>query len=313
MTLRTPSRPARTTSSLALEHRGVLALDDGGVDDLALHLLGGDADVGDHDLVAVGDLGRQRGTHLVVPVDLEAGRLEHVGDGERRHLALLQLLGAELEVDDLRGDDVEGQSAASDRGAAAGRQVGAVEAAADLAERARDVGRVHPVGVRLAVDGELQRSAELHGDGRAVGDGLVDRRGDQVLVGDLDTLGREHVGDGATDGADLAGLPVEGEGHVLAEGGVADRRTSDGRHDQRREGRQDGLGPAELRETRAHDSPNVVLSGPRVAAPPGHAPTAAIEQGRVVRRASGGLAGPAGTGPRAAGNRSRSRPTITRR
>jgi len=32
-----------------------------------------------------------------------------------------------------------------------------------------------------------------------------------------------------------------------------------------------------------------------------------------VRRASGGLAGPARSGPRAAGNRSRSRPTITGR
>ena len=178
-------------------------------------LLGGHADVGDDDLVAVGDLGveaRARPCRACRP--RSPARLEHVGDGQRgRACASASSLAPILMLDDLGRDDVEGQAAATDRGAAAGGEVGAVEAAADLAQGARDVGGVHPVGVGLAVDGELERAAELDGDARCRrSTGSSTAGATRSLSVTLDALGGKDVADRATDGADLGRSCRRGSG-----------------------------------------------------------------------------------------------------
>ena len=86
-------------------------------------------------------------------------------------------------------------------------ELGAADGVPSCAQGAGDVGRGHPVGRRLAVDGQLDRAAEAHGDLAAVGDGLVELGGDQVVLGDLDALGGQHLGDGVAVGADLRVSP----------------------------------------------------------------------------------------------------------
>ena len=113
-----------------------------------------------------------------------------------------------------------------------------------------------------------QGPAEPDADLAAVDDLLVDARCHQVVVADRDPLGREDVADGVAECGDLPGLPVQGQGHGLAEGGVADHAA---RHGQGHHGHQPGeqdLAPNQLCDPIAHDSPNVVLPGSQVPARP---------------------------------------------
>ena len=169
-------------------------------------------------------------------------------DGERRHADLLGLLAGELDLQGLGGDDLEREATTVDRGATAGRQVGAAVERADLAQRTFDVGRGHPVAALLAVDGQLDLAAEAHRDAGAVGDGLVDVGLDQVVRRELDALGLEDVADGVTGGAHLALLAVDRQGHGGGHRPVAERRAADGEDDHGNGGDEGDLaarGPAE--------------------------------------------------------------------
>ena len=65
----------------------------------------------------------------------------------------------------------------------------------------------------VAVDGELER-ARPNCTAIAVPSATFSSRpgGDQVVLADVDALGRQHVTDGAAEGAHLCGRAVEGQG-----------------------------------------------------------------------------------------------------
>ena len=150
---------------LALVHRGVLALDGVEVDGLAVDLLRHDAHLGDGDLVAVVELVVERRLDDVVLVDLDAELPRGRGATVSAATSFLTGLGAaDLDGEGLRGDDRQAHAPAVDVRAAAGGEVGAGEAAADLVEGAVDVGGGDPVGRGLAVDLELEGAAEAHRD-----------------------------------------------------------------------------------------------------------------------------------------------------
>ena len=122
----------------------------------------------------------------------------------------------------------------------------------------------------VAVDGQLERSREADADGAAVGDLLVEAGRDDVAVVDLDALGLEHVADGAAHGGHLTLLPVQGDGHVVAHGAVAEGGAGHGEDRGGREAEEGGLAVDQPCKgaARLHDSPNVVLPGPREPAHP---------------------------------------------
>src|SRR5690606_29556911 len=196
---------------LAVGHRAVVATYGAEGDLFAADLLALDLDLGDGDLVAGLDLGVQLRRDLVVVVVLDVHLVERVGHGESRNLDLLSLVATDRDLDGLRGDDLELEAVTTDRGRAAGRQVGAGEAATDLGEGAVHVSGGDPVLGGLAVDGEVEGTREGDRDGRAVVDGAVEGRGDDVVLADVDAFGHEDLFDGVTHGADFAGLPVQGQ------------------------------------------------------------------------------------------------------
>ncbi len=242
---------------VGLLHRAVVdRLGDGALDG---------AHLGDHDLVAVLQGGARLGLDRVVAVDLDAELVQRAADGERRHLVLPLLLVAHLDGDRLRGDDLQVEALAPDGGAAAQRQLGAGVAQAELVQRTVDVLGGHPVGAVLAVHGQLQRPAVADRDAGLVVDRRVQPRRDHVVLVDGDALAGEHVTDGPAEGADLAGLPVDRDGHGLAHrgvpGGGGDQRDGDSCD----EGDEDGPALGEECEFAPHGSPMVVRPGPRVA------------------------------------------------
>ncbi len=242
--------------------------------DSALDVLAHDADVGEHDLVAVLQLVAAGGLGLVALLHLDAQLVEGVLDGERGDGALGPLVGPELHLQRLGGDDLEVDAVAADVTATAGRQVGAEEAVPDLAEGVGHLRGGHPVAVGVAVDLEVEGAAEVDGDPASVGHLLVQAGGDDVVRADVDALGVEDVTDGPAHGGDLLGLPVEGEGHRLAESGVSHGGTGNGKHDHGRQGDHQGAAAGEPPGQgcelgvliAGHDSPNVVLPGSRVPA-----------------------------------------------
>ena len=247
-------------------HRGVLALDRVEGDRLAVDLLLLDLDVGEDDLLAALEALAGAQVDLVALVDRHPDGLQgvgHGGDGER---ALLGLAAGDDQGQLLRGDDLQRRAGAVEVAAAGEREVGVAEAAADLGERGVDVGGVDPVGLLLAVDLEGQLLGVLDGDGAAVLDRLVGLGRDEVALTQLDALLGQHVGDGVTGGADLAGLAVDGQGHGPGQGGVPQGGAGDGQDHRGDESDHDRAAAGEGGDGAAHTSPNVVLSGPRVPA-----------------------------------------------
>ncbi len=264
--------PDRTTLVSPVVHRVVLVLDRPEVDLLAPDPLLARAHVGVDDAVAIGELVLDGGLGLVVGVDLDAQLGECVLDRERRDLAGDGLLAGDHQRQLLGSDHLEAHATAVDLGATAGRQAGRRVQRAELAERGLDLGRGDPLGRGHAVDRELQRPREADADLVTVLHRLVERGRDDVAVGDLDVLGLEHLADGVAHGAHLLGLTVDRQRHRGGQRRIADRGAGDGEGDDPDQSGQGCLaaedcleGCCELRvSVEGHDSPNVVLSGPRV-------------------------------------------------
>ena len=123
------------------------------------------------------------------------------------------------------------------------------------------------MGLRLAVDAQLEGAAEADRDAGAVGDLLVEPGRDHVVLADLDALGLEDVADGVAEARDLLLLPVDRQGHRGGERGVAVGAAGDSEDHRGHEGGEEGLAADEGVETVVHTAPNVVLSGSRVAHP----------------------------------------------
>ncbi len=100
----------------------------------------------------------------------------------------------------------------------------------DPQRRQRFVNRARgsPVLAGLTVDGDRQLPAEAHQDLRAVGNGLVQGRHNQVTVGDGDALLGERVSDGRAKDVDRGLLALDGQRHGLVERGRSGAKRSQG-------------------------------------------------------------------------------------
>ena len=130
----------------------------------------------------------------------------------------------------LGGHDLQRRTGAVEVATTAQRQLGAVEAAADLLERGVDVGGGDPVRLGLAVDGQLEGTAVAHADLAALLDRVVERGRDLVVLAELDAFVGQDVADGRGAGADLALLTVDGQGDGVGHRGVAEGRAGHGEH-----------------------------------------------------------------------------------
>ncbi len=171
----------------------------------------------------------------------------------------LAVLGHEGDL--LGSGDGDVHAVTADVVAAAGRQVRAGEALADLVEGRGHGGGGHPVLRLVAVDAQRQLTREPHRDLGAVVDGLVGGGQHDVAVGELDALAGEDVTDVVAERVDLGLLAVEGQGH-----GLAHRRVGDGPPDQRQDDREVR---GDDQHSFSHGSPGGVDSGK------GHTPEAA--------------------------------------
>ena len=202
------------------------------------------------------------GRDQVVVVRLDAAVEQRLGDGQPGRGDLVGLVGADLEPDDLGGADRQTHAVTTDRARAAGGQVRAgLDARAHLLQRVVDVRGGGPVGLLVAVDVQHELAAVGHGDARAVADAAALRRGDGVVLTQVDALVVEHVGDRVTGGLDDLFLAVDRDGHALlargreGDGPEDEADGHDGRsHGQRNLLRNGGQGVA-------HDAPMVERSG----------------------------------------------------
>ena len=234
-----PSLPSRTVDGLADHHRAVLLLLDGRGDRLARDVLGAGADLGDHDLGAVGQLGAARGPHDVGAVDVGADLLQQLAHGRGRDVVPLGLVVGDLEQDRLGRGQLERHAGPVDVGAAADRERGAADADAELVERARrrwsrwsrGSSRCRRCSAR---SGRPRRTAIR--EPSLIG---VSTPGttESCSVG-LDALARQHVADVVAEGAHLGLLAVDRQGDGAAERRRTRLPTRRARRRWRRRGRR---------------------------------------------------------------------------
>ncbi len=249
--------------AVSLEHRGVVARDRAVADRLARDVPLHDPDPGQHELVAVAEDVAQARAYDVVLAERHVQCVEGLLDRHRRDRLVERVLAAEDDGELLgvatvirRPSRVMPAPRLTDRCARSKLRLISLQ-------RSAHVGGHHPVRRGVAVDVELQRLAVADRDRGAVGDRLVDGWGDLVVALQRDALGREDLSDRVSGRGHVLDVTVHVEGHRAAHRGVADGRADHGRCCDRRGGDQRCLALADACELLAHNSPDVVLSGPR--------------------------------------------------
>ena len=195
--------------ALPLIEAGVVALDGlVGVGRRLGDVLG--LDPRDRQLHAVGEGRVQTGLDQVFFADRD---LEH---GEQAlDVVLGGGLGGRLAVrgdrDALGRDHRQREAGAAEHGRTGGGQLGVLGTQAEFGEGLADGRRRGPVLLGLTVDGDGQFASIADDDGLPVGDGRVDGRHDQVVRSDGDAFALQHIADGAGEGVNRIGLPLDRE------------------------------------------------------------------------------------------------------